>query len=217
MVGKWEHTWLYHANIPMRQSAMQLCTAWRKGHCPKVLLWIMEEFFYISQQLTDEDCNGRIVLGYELMLEAEHRFRIKQGRGASDATNPPCIPLVTAPPYSQETLDCVTWSNPDSRMLECLVWSIYDGIVTPGPTPRLVGPESYNQVLRCLATKAFRGLQVHCSARTSAQFDEPPPPRVQSVVLMLPPWREGAKKVEITDTASPKDEDIEEGTMGGVQ
>ena len=46
-----------------------------------MLLWIMEEFFYISQQLTDEDRDGHIVLGYELMLEAEHRFRIKWGGG----------------------------------------------------------------------------------------------------------------------------------------
>ena len=55
----------------------QLCTVRHEGHHPKVLLWIMEQFFYISQWLTDEDHDGHIVLGYELMLEAEHRFRIK--------------------------------------------------------------------------------------------------------------------------------------------
>ena len=35
-----------------------LCTIQHEGHCPKVLLWIMEEFFYISHELTDEDHNG---------------------------------------------------------------------------------------------------------------------------------------------------------------
>ena len=108
----------------------------------------------------------------------------------------------------------MTWSNPDSGILEHLVWSVYDGILTLGPTPKLVGPESYNQVLRHLITKAFRGLQVHCSARTSAQFDELPPHRVRSVVLMLPK-HEGAKKVEFKDTTSLKEEDIEEGAVGG--
>ena len=188
------------------------CTVQHEGHHPKVLLWIMEEFFYISQQLTDEDCDGCIVLGYELMLEAEHRFRIKWGGGVRCCQSP-SHSASNIPPCSQETLDHMTWSNPDSKMLEHLVWSVYDGILTPGPTPKLVGPKSYNQVLKCLATKAFRGLQVCCSARTSAQFDEPPPCRVQSVVLMLPQHK-GAKKVEIMDTASPKDEDIEEGAMG---
>ena len=37
-----------------------------------------------------------------------------------------------------------------------------------------MGPESYNQVTRHLAAKVFRGLQVCCLLRTSAQFDEPP-------------------------------------------
>ena len=43
-----------------------------RGHRPKVLLWIMEEFFYISYELTDQDCDGHVILSYELMIEAEH-------------------------------------------------------------------------------------------------------------------------------------------------
>ena len=34
---------------------LQACTVRREGHRPKVLLWIMEEFFYISHDLTDQD------------------------------------------------------------------------------------------------------------------------------------------------------------------
>ena len=91
------------------------------------------------------------------------------------------------------------------------MWSVYDGIMTPGPTLKLVGPKSYNQVTRHLATKVFRGLQVCCSVRTLAQFDEPSPPKVQSVVL-VPPQHEIARKTEAMDTASPK---AEEGAVGG--
>ena len=43
-----------------------------EGHHPKVLLWIMEEFFYISHDLTEEYRNGHVILSYELMMEAEH-------------------------------------------------------------------------------------------------------------------------------------------------
>ena len=171
-----------------------------KGTVPKCYCGSWKSF-YISHELTDEDRNGHIVLGYELMLEAEHRFRIKWGRGVG-CRRSPSHSASNAPPCSPDTLDCVTWSNPDSKMLEHLVWSVYDGILTPGPTPKLVGPESYNQVIRCLATKAFRGLQVHCSARTSAQFDELSPPRVWSVVL-VPPQREGAKKADKPWTPPP--------------
>ena len=53
------------------------CMVRREGHRLKVLLWIMEEFFHISHDLTDMDHDGRVVLCYELMIEAEHRFGIK--------------------------------------------------------------------------------------------------------------------------------------------
>ena len=191
---------------------LQLCTVHHEGHHPKVLLWIMEEFFYISHNLTDEDCDGRIILGYELMIEAEHRYRIKRGGGVgccqstSHASN--------APPCSPEMLDYITWAKPDSKTLECLVWSVYDGIITLGLTLKLVGPKSYNQVTRHLTTKVFRGLQVHCSARTLAQFNEPSPPKVRLVIL-VPPQCEITRKTEAMDTASPKVEDTEEGAVGG--
>ena len=38
----------------IRSDPLQPCTVQHEGHCPKVLLWIMEEFFYISHDLTDE-------------------------------------------------------------------------------------------------------------------------------------------------------------------
>ena len=119
-----------------------------------------------------------------------------------------------APPCSRETLECVAWSKPDSKTLEHLVWSVYDGLLSPGPTPKLMGPESYNQVTRHLATKVFRGLQVRCLVRTSAQFDEPTPVRVRSVIFATPP-SEMARKTEAMDTASQKVESTEEGAVGG--
>ena len=94
-------------------------------------------------------------------------------------------------------LEHVAWSKPDSKTLEHLVWSVYDGLLSPGPTPKLMGPKSYNQVTRCLATKVFRGLQVCCLARTSAQFDKPTPVRVRSVVFATPP-SEMVRKTEAT-------------------
>ena len=56
------------------------CTVRREGQCLKVLLWIMEEFFHISHSLTDMDHDGHVVLFYELMIEAEHCFRIKRSK-----------------------------------------------------------------------------------------------------------------------------------------
>ena len=130
------------------------CMVQREGHRPKVLLWIMEEFFHISHDLTDMDHGGHIVLCHELMIEVERRFRIKQGGGAGHRR--PSSTTSNATPCLPDKLEDVAWNKPDSKTLECLVWSVYDGILLPGPTLKLTGPESYNQVTRCLASKVFR-------------------------------------------------------------
>ena len=173
----------------------------------------MEEFFYISHDLTDQDRDGRVILSYELMMEAEHRFRVKWGGGVR--CRHPSPSSSNAPPCSRDTLECVAWSEQDSKTLERLVWSVYDGLLSPGPTLKLTGPETYNQVTRCLAAKVFRGLQVHCPVRTSAQFDEPSPVRkVWSVVFAQPP-SESARKTEVMNTATQKREGAEGGAVGG--
>ena len=88
---------------------------WHKGHRPKVLLWIMEEFFHISHSLMDTDRDGHVILCYELMIEAEHRFRIKLGGSVGR-----CHPLSSAGNASlcpQDKLEDIAWNKPDSKTL----------------------------------------------------------------------------------------------------
>ena len=150
----------YRAHVHTHGNPLEVCMVRREGHCPKVLLWMMEEFFHISHSLTDTDCDGHLILCYELMMEAEHHFRIKRGGGAGHRR--PSSSAGNASPCLQDKLEDVAWNKPDSKTLECLVWSVYNGVLSLGPTPKLMGPESYNQVTRCLTSKVFRGLQVHC-------------------------------------------------------
>ena len=186
-----------------------------QGHRLKVLLWIMEEFFHISHSLTDMDHDGRVVLCYELMIEAEHRFRIKRGSGVG--CRRPSSTTSNASPCPRDKLEDFAWNKPDSKTLERLVWSVYEGILSPGPTPKLTGPESYNQVTMCLASKVFRGVQVHCPTRTLAQFDEPTPVKVRSVVFAIPPSGVSKKSeaTEAMDTTPHKVDMAEEGAVGG--
>ena len=116
----------------------------------------MEEFFHISHSLTDTDRDGCIILCYELMIEAEHRFRIKWGGGVGH--HHPLPSSGNAPPCPRDKLEDIAWNKPGSKTLECLVWSVYDGILSPGPTPKLTGPESYNQVTRRLTSKVLQGV-----------------------------------------------------------
>ena len=89
--------------------------------------------------------------------------------------------------------------------------------VAQGPTPKLTGPESYNQVTRCLTSKVFRGLQLRCLTHTSAQFDEPAPVKVHSVVFAIPPsgMPKKSEATEAMDTTPHKVDTAEEGAVGG--
>ena len=82
---------------------------------------------------------------------------------------------------------------------------------------KLTGPESYNQVTRHLASKVFRGVQVRCPTRTSAQFDEPSPVRVRSVVFAVPPSGvpKRSEAAEAMDTSPHKVDPTVEGAVGG--
>ena len=154
-----------------------------------------------------------LVLSYELMMEAEHRYRVKRGGGIRH--HHPLPSSSNALPCSWDTLECIAWSEPDSKTLERLVWSVYDGVLSPGPRLKLTGPETYNQVTRRLAAKAFWDLQVRCPVRTSAQFDELSPVRKIRSVVFTQPLSETARKADIVETAIPKREGTEEGAVGG--
>ena len=199
----------------IRSNPFNMCTVRREGHRPKVLLWIMEEFFHISHDLMDMDHDGHVVLCYELMIEVEHHFRIKRGGGTGRRR--PTSTTSNATPCPPDKLEDVAWNKLDSKTLERLVWSVYDRILSPGPTLKLTGPESYNQVTRRLTSKVFRGVQVCCPTRMLAQFDEPSPVRVRSVVFAVPPSGVPKKSeaAEAMDTSPRKVDPTVEGAVGG--
>ena len=59
---------------------------------------------------------------------------------------------------------------PDTIQLEHLAWAVFDNIMGPGEAPPLSGFETYNQIIGCLASKAYKGVHMHCPAHTSASF-----------------------------------------------
>ena len=68
-----------------------------------------------------------------------------------------------------ETLECAVLVT-DTIQLERLAWVVYDNIMVPGKTPPLSRLETNNQIIGHLSGKAYKGLHMHCPARTSASF-----------------------------------------------
>ena len=86
----------------------------------------------------DTDRDGRVILCYELMIEAEHRFRIKRGSGMGHRR--PSSSAGNASPCPPDKLEGIAWNKPDSKTLEHLVWSVYNGILLPRAHTEIDGP-----------------------------------------------------------------------------
>ena len=146
-----------------------------------MFLWVLEEYVYILGQLHEDDRDGLVVLGHELLLMVHSRCCRKRGGGRT-AHCPAALSLDHLPACSINTLEHAVCPTKYTVALECLAWAIYDNLLGPGRSPSLSGYESYGHVLQGLLDKVFRGLQARCSARTSAIFK--PEERMKSVVMV---------------------------------
>ena len=69
-----------------------------------------------------------------------------------------------------ETLEHAVLAT-DAIQLERLAWVVFDNIMGPGEMPPLSRLETYNQIIRCLSGKIYKGLHTRCPVRTSTSFD----------------------------------------------
>ena len=154
----------FYAPAYTRDDPPDTCLTLREGHRPKMFLWMVEEFAFILCHLCKDDQDGAMVLGHELLLLARSRCRRKRGSRHPGATS-----LDKLPACSYQTLER-TMLVPDTIQLERLAWAVFDNVMGLGEAPPLCGFETYEQIVRCLASKAYKGVHMHCPARTSASF-----------------------------------------------
>ena len=129
-----------------------------------MFLWMIEEFAFILCHLPKDDRDGALVLGHELLLLACSHCHRKRGLRRAGATLLDRLPMC-----SFQTLEHAMLV-PDTIQLERLAWAVFDNIMGPGEAPPLSGFETYNQIVRRLARKAYKGVHTRCPACTSASF-----------------------------------------------
>ena len=159
-----QHISDFYAPTYTRDDPPNTCLTLCEGHRPKMFLWMVEEFAFILCHLPKDDWDGALVLGHELLLLAHSHCRWKRGSRHAGAT-----PLDRLPACSFQTLERAILA-PDTIQLERLAWAVFDNIMGPGEAPPLCGFETYDQIIRCLASKAYKGLHMCCPARTSTSF-----------------------------------------------
>ena len=103
----------------------------RDGYCPKMLLYALDELFFIYVQIRDSPRDERVMLAYEILCISSNR-----------CTNRP------NGVEQMGILDALALLNTeDARHLKCLAWTVYDGALLVGPWPKLLDPQPWCTVL----------------------------------------------------------------------
>ena len=130
----------------------------REGYCPKMLLYALDELFYIYAQVKNSQRpDKKLMLAYEILcISANHctnqRNRIEK----------------TSMPYALALLNVE-----DVCHLKCLVWVVYDGVLLVGPWPEFLGDCPWCTVLGGLQQHIYRSQDdtAHCPPQMLSSWD----------------------------------------------
>ena len=130
----------------------------RDGYHPKMLLYALDELFYIYEQVKNSRrADDKLVLAYEILCISancctDQRNRIEK-TGVPDA-----LALLNVN---------------DVCHLEHLAWVVYDGILMVGPWPKLSSDHSWCTLLAGLHQHIYRGHHdaAHCLPQTLGSWD----------------------------------------------
>ena len=103
----------------------------RDGYRPKMLLYALDDLFFIYAQIKDSPRDERVVLAYKILCISSNRCT-DRCNGVEQMGVPNALALL---------------NTKDARHLKCLAWAIYDGTLLVGPQPELSGPQPWCTML----------------------------------------------------------------------
>ena len=130
----------------------------RDGYCPKMLLYVLDELFYIYAQIKNSQrLEDKLVLAYEILCISTNCCTDRRN-GIEKTGMPDALALLKVD---------------DIRHLKRLAWVVYDGILLVGPRPKLSGNHLWCTVLARLHQHVYRGCDVsaHCPPQTLGSWD----------------------------------------------
>ena len=117
--------------LTLNKGTLQAAEIMRNGYHPKMLLYALDELFFIYAQIKDSPQDERVVLAYEILCISSNRCTNRRN-GVEQTGVPNALALL---------------NTEDTRHLECLAWAIYDGTLLVGLQPKLSGPWPWHTVL----------------------------------------------------------------------
>ena len=148
---------------PFKTPTLQKGMLWpeesmRDGYRPKMLLYVLDELFYIYTQIKNSQrVDDKVVLAYEILCISTNPCMDWQN-GVEKTGVPDALALLNVV---------------DVCHLERLAWAVYDGVLLVGPWPKLSGDCPWCAVLAGLQQHIYKGRDdaAHCLPQTLGSWD----------------------------------------------
>ena len=148
-----------HFKTPtLNKETLWLKDSMRDGYHPKMLLYVLDELFYIYTQIKNSQrVDDKFVLTYEILCISTNQCTDRQN-GVKKASVPDALALL---------------NMNDVRHLEHLTWAVYDGMLLVGSWPKLLGDRPWCTVLDGLHQCIYRGCKdvAHCPPQMLGSWD----------------------------------------------
>ena len=142
----------------LNKGTLQPKDSMRDGYHPKMLLYALDELFYIYSQVKNLwRADEKVVLTYEILCISANQCTDRWNRIKK-----------TSMPHTLALLNVN-----DVRHLECITWAVYDGALLVGPQPKLLGDHPWCTVLAGLHKHIYRGHEdvAHCPPQMLGSWD----------------------------------------------
>ena len=142
----------------MQLSSLRHEEVMHDGYRPKMLLFTLDELFYIFDQIRRQrSTDEKIVVAYEILCLSTQRCT-ERWHGVEKTGMPNALSLLNVN---------------DVRHLEHLTWAVYNGMLLVGRRPKLPGDHPWCTVLAGLYKHIYRGHDdvAHCPPHTLGSWD----------------------------------------------
>ena len=148
---------------PFKTPTLNKETLWAKdsmrdGYHPKMLLYALDELFYIYMQVKNSRRpDKKLVLAYEILCISANRST-DQMNGIEKTSMPDALALLNVE---------------DIHHHKHLTWAVYDGVLMVGPWPKFLSDCPWCTVLAGLQQHIYRGCNdaAHCLPQTLGSWD----------------------------------------------
>ena len=142
---------------PTLKGTLRAEESMRDGYHPKILLYMLDELFYVYAQIKNSHRDDKVVLAYEILCISANRCTDRHN-GIEKTGVPDALALLNIK---------------DTGHLEHLAWAVYDSALLVGLWPKLSGARTWCAVLAGLQRHIYRGRDnaAHCPPQTLGSWD----------------------------------------------